>query len=161
MQSLIDSQAKRSNQIEDFYNECLDKAVNRIKRTYNEERCTSMVLKVDGIAELKGFLPPYSMRDLVKVIRFGLEKAGVKVHRCHDPHHLSVEWRGVLKKSAQPSDARATPSIQKHAAADGGARFIFEGERGGVPMLDVLINPAKCKQAYLCKQEVKHLSVAR
>jgi hypothetical protein len=150
MQSLIDSQAKRSNQIEDFYNECLDKAVNRIKRTYNEERCTSMVLKVGEIAGLKGFLPPYSMQDLVKVIRFGLEKAGVQVHRCRDPHHLSVEWRGVLKKSAQPSDARATPSTQKHAAADGGARFIFEGERGGVPMVNVLMNLAKCKEAYLC-----------
>jgi hypothetical protein len=97
MQSIIDSQAKRSNQIEDFYNECLDKAVNRFKRTYNEERCTSMILKVGEIATLKGFFPPYSMHDLVKVIRFGLEKAGVRVHRCRDPHHLSVEWRGILK----------------------------------------------------------------
>jgi hypothetical protein len=121
MQSLIDSQAKRSNQIKDFYNECLDKAVNRIKCTYNEERCTSMVFKVGEIAGLKGFLPPYSMRDLVKVIRFGLEKAGVQVHRCRNPHHRSVEWRGVLKKSAQSSDARATPSTQKHAAVDSGA----------------------------------------
>jgi hypothetical protein len=58
MQSLIDSQAKRSNQIEDFYNECLDKAVNRIKRTYNEERCTSMVLKVGKIAGFKGISSP-------------------------------------------------------------------------------------------------------
>jgi hypothetical protein len=93
------------------------------------------------------------MLDLVKVIRFGLEKAGVKVHRCHNPHHLSVGLRGVLKKSAQPSDARATPSTQKHAAADGGACFIFDGDRGTVPMLEVLANPAKCKQAYLCKQK--------
>jgi hypothetical protein len=153
MQSMIDSQAKRYSQIKEFYNECLKKAVGRIKRTYTEERCTSMVLKVGKIAGLKGFLPPYCMLDLVKVIRFGLEKAGVKVHRCHDPHHLSVEWRGVSKKPTvtQPSDARATPSTQKHAAADGGPRFIFDGERGSVPMLNVLMNPAKCKPDYICK----------
>jgi hypothetical protein len=150
MQSIIDSQAKRSDQIQAFYNECLDKAVNRIKRTYNEERCTSMILEVGEIAGLRAFLPPYSMHDLVKVIRFGLGKAGVKVHRCRDPHHLSVKWRDVLRKSAQPSDAKAIHNKQKHVATDGGPRFIFEGERGGVPMLDVLMNPAKCKTDYLC-----------
>jgi hypothetical protein len=79
MQSIIESQAKRSTQIEEYYNECLDKAVNRIKRTYDEERGTSMILKVGEVAGLKGFLPPYSMHDLVKVVRFGLEKAGVQV----------------------------------------------------------------------------------
>jgi hypothetical protein len=93
------------------------------------------------------------VRDLVKVIRFGLEKAGVKVRRCQDPHHLSVEWRGVLKKSTvtQSSGARTTLSTQKHAAADGGPRFIFDGDRGTVPMLNVLMNPAKCKPDYICK----------
>jgi hypothetical protein len=153
MQSIIGSQAKRSDQIQAFYNECLDKAVNRIKRIYNEERCTSMVLKVGEIAGLQGFLPPYSMHDLVKVVRFGLEKAGVRVHKCRDPHHLSVDWRDVLKKSARPSDAKAIHNKQEHVAADGGARFIFDGERCGVPMLDVLMNPAKCKPEYLCKQK--------
>jgi hypothetical protein len=151
MHSIIESQAKRSNQIEDFYNECLDKAVNRIKRTYDEEQGTSMILKVGEIAGLKGFLPPYSMRDLLKVVRFGLEKAGVQVHRCRYPHHLSVEWRGVLKHSTQSSGARAIHSKQKHATADGGARFIFDGDRGTVPMLEVLANPAKCKPDYICK----------
>jgi hypothetical protein len=87
------------------------------------------------------------MHDLVKIVRIGLEKAGVRAHRCHDRHHLSVSWGDVLKKSTvtQPSGARATPSTQKHAAADGGSRFIFDGEHGAVPMLNILANPMKCR----------------
>jgi hypothetical protein len=94
------------------------------------------------------------MHDLVKIVRIGLKKAGVRVHKCRNPHHLYVDWRGILKKNAQPSDAKAIHNKQKHVAADGGSRFIFEGKRSGVPMLDVLMNPAKCKPEYLCKQKV-------
>lgn len=154
MQSVIKTHAKRSNQLEEFYTKCLDKAIRRIKRAHEEEQSTHMILKVGEIAGLRAFLPPYSTHDLVKIVRIGLEKAGVRVHRCRHPHHLSVDWRGILKKTAQPSDARAIHSKCKHVAADGGARFIFDGEGGGIPMLDVLMNPAKCKPEYLCKQKV-------
>jgi hypothetical protein len=138
--------------VEDYYRECLEKSMNRIKRAYEEEHCTHMTLRLGEIAGLKGFLPPHSMHDLVKVVRLGLERAGVRVHKCHDPHHLSVEWRGVLKKSIQSSSARAT-NRKKHATVDGRARFIFDGNCGMVPMLEVLMNPAKCKQAYLRKHD--------
>jgi hypothetical protein len=152
MQDVINTHIRRSNQVEDYYCECLAKSMNRIKRAYKEEHCTHMTLRLGEIAGLKGFLPPHSMHDLVKVVRLGLERAGVRAYKCRDPHHLSVEWRGVLKKSTQSSSARATNS-KKHATVDGGARFIFDGDRGMVPMLEVLMNPAKCKQAYLCKQD--------
>jgi hypothetical protein len=152
MQDVINKHVRRSNQIEEFYMECLEKAIGRIKRAYEEEQCTSMILKLGEIAGLKGILPPHSMHDLVKVVRIGLERAGVRAHRCRDPHHLMVEWGNVLKKSIQPSRGTAH-SKQKHVTADGGPRFIFDGERGAVPMLEVLMNPAKCKPDYLCKQK--------
>jgi hypothetical protein len=117
---------------------------------YEEEQCTSMILKLGEIAGLKGILSPHSMHDLVKVVRIGLERAGVRAHRCRDPHHLLVQWGNVLKQSTR-SYGRATHSKQKHAAANGGPRFIFDGERGSVPMLNVLMNPAKCKKDYICK----------
>jgi hypothetical protein len=151
MQDVINKHVRRSNQVEDYYRECLDKAIGRIKRTFDEEQSTSMTLKLGEIAGLKGILPPHSMHDLVKAVRIGLKRAGVRAHRCPDPHHLMVEWGNVLKKSTQSSGARATHSKHKHAAADGGPRF--DGDRGTIPMLEVLMNPAKCKQAYLCKQE--------
>jgi hypothetical protein len=152
MQSVIETHAKRSNQLEEFYIGCLDKAIGRIKRAYKEEQSTHMILRMVEIAGLKGYLPPYNMHDLVKIVRIGLERAGVRAHRCRDPHHLLVQWGDVLKQSIQPSRG-TTHSKQKHAAADGGPRFIFDGDRGTIPMLEVLMNPAKCKQAYLCKQE--------
>jgi hypothetical protein len=82
MQSVINTYVRRSNQVEDYYRECLKKAVNRIKRAYEEEQCTQMTLKLGAIAGLKGILPPHSMHDLVKVVRIGLERAGVRAH-CH------------------------------------------------------------------------------
>jgi hypothetical protein len=148
MQSVINTHVRRSDQIQAFYNECLEKAIGRIKRTFDEEQSTSMILKVGKIAGLKGILPPHSMHDLVKVVRIGLERAGVQVHRCRDPHHLMVEWGGALRQSTRSSGRH---SKQKHTTADGGVRFIFDGDRGTVPMLDVLINPAKCKPDYICK----------
>jgi hypothetical protein len=132
--------------VEDYYRECLNKAIGRIKRAYEEEQCTQMTLKLGEIAGLKGILPPHSMHDLAKVVRLGLEKAGVRIHRCRDPHHLLVQWGDVLKQSNKPLRG-TTHSKQKHATADGGARFIFDGDRGTVPMLEVLMNPAKCKPA--------------
>jgi hypothetical protein len=153
MQSVINTHVRRSNQVEDYYRECLEKAIGRIKRAYEEEQCTQMTLKLGEIAGLKGILPPHSMHDLVKVVRIGLERAGVRAHRCRDPHHLLVQWADVLKQSTQPSRG-TTHSKHKHATADDGARFIFDGDRGTVPMLEVLANPAKCKPEYLCKQKV-------
>jgi hypothetical protein len=153
MHSVINTHVRRSNQIEEFYMECLEKPIGRIKRAYEEEQCTSMILKLGEIAGLKGILPPHSMHDLVKIVRIGLERAGVRAHRCRDPHHLMVEWGNVLKKSTQSSGARATHTKNKHAAADGGPRFIFDGDRGTISMLEVLMNPAKCKLDYLCKQK--------
>jgi hypothetical protein len=152
MQSIIRTHAKRSDQIEAFYTECLNKSMCQIRRTYEEEECTYMTLRLGEIAGLKRLLPPYSMHDLVKVVRIGLEKAGVRVHRCRDPHHLKVEWGAALRQSTRQA-GRMIDSRQKHATADGGVRFIFDGERGTVPMLDVLMNPLKCKQTYLRKQE--------
>jgi hypothetical protein len=152
MQSVIDTHIRRSNQVEDYYRECLEKAMGRIKRAYEEEHRTNMTLKLGEIAGLKGILPPYSMHDLVLVVRLGLENAGVRVHRCRDPHHLKVEWEAALKQSTRPSGS-AVHIKPKHATADGGVRFIFEGERGTIPMLDVLMNPLKCKQTYPRKQE--------
>jgi hypothetical protein len=152
MQDVINTHVRRSNQIEAFYVECLDKAMGRIRRTYKEEVCTHMTLRLGEIAGLKGILPPYSMHELVKFVRIGLEKAGVRVHRCRDPHHLKVEWGAALMQSTRQA-GRMIDSRQKHATVDGGVRFIFDGERGTVPMLDVLMNPLKCKQTYLRKQE--------
>jgi hypothetical protein len=94
------------------------------------------------------------MHDLVKVVRLGLEKAGVKVHRCRNLHHLKVEWGVALRQSTQPSyPSGTTTRVDKHAMADGVKRFVFDGDRGSVPLLDMLANPMKCKQAYLCEQE--------
>jgi hypothetical protein len=108
MQSIIQTHAKRSDQIEAFYTECLDKAMGRIKRAYKEEQCTQMTLKLGEIAGLKGILPPHSMHDLVKAVSIGLERAGVKTYKCRDPHHLLVEWGNVFKKSTRPQ-VRASP----------------------------------------------------
>jgi hypothetical protein len=152
MQDVINTHVQGSDQVEDYTRECLDKAMGRIKRAYEEEECTQMTLKLGEIAGLKGILPPHSMHDLVKIVRLGFEKAGVRAHGCRDPHHLLVQWGDVLKQSTQPS-CGTTHSKQKHATADGAARFIFDADRGTVPMLEVLMNPAKCKQAYLCKQK--------
>jgi hypothetical protein len=152
MQSIIRTHAKRSDQIEAFYTECLDKAMGRIRRAYEEEECTYMTLRLGEIAGLKGILPPYSMHDLVKVVRLGLERAGVRAHKCRDPHHLKVEWGAALRQLSRQA-GQMNDSRQKHATADDGVRFIFDGERGTVPMLDVLANPLKCKPPYLCKQE--------
>jgi hypothetical protein len=55
MQSVIKAHAKRSNQLEEFYSECLDKAIGRIKRAYEEDQSTHMILRVGEIAGLKGF----------------------------------------------------------------------------------------------------------
>jgi hypothetical protein len=81
MQSMINTHVRRSNQVEDFYTECLKKAIGRIKRAYEEEQCTHMTLKLGEIAGLKEILPPHSMHDLVKVVRIGLERVGVRVHK--------------------------------------------------------------------------------
>jgi hypothetical protein len=146
MQSVIKTHAKRSNQLEEFYTKCLDKAIGRIKRAYEEEQSTHMILRMGEIAGLKGYLPPYSMHDLVKVVRIGLKKAGVRAHKCHDPHHLSVTWGDVLKKSIRPHVRVDKQSeILEHATADGGPRYIFNGDRcAQVLMLDALSNPSKC-----------------
>jgi hypothetical protein len=150
MHSVIKTHAKRSNQLEEFYTECLDKAIGRIKRAYEEEQSTHMILRVGEIAGLKGFLPPYSMHDLVKIVRIGLEKAGVRAHKCHDPHHLSVTWGDVLKKSMRPHvrvDKQSRPL--EYATADGGPRITFKGDRGAsVPLLDMIANPLKVKQVF-------------
>jgi hypothetical protein len=69
MQDVIDTDVRRSNQVENYYRECLDKAINRIKRAYEEKQCTQMTLKLGEIAGLKRILPPHSMHDLVKVVR--------------------------------------------------------------------------------------------
>jgi hypothetical protein len=153
MQSIFDSHIKRSTEIQDFHLECLEKDIGRIKRTCEEEQCSHMTLKLGDIAGLKGFIPPFSMRDLVKVVRMGLERAGVRAHRCHDPHHLNVDWGSALRQSTRRESVKATHVKQKYATADGGTRFIFDGDRGSVPMLDVLMNPRKCKQGYIRKQE--------
>jgi hypothetical protein len=153
MQSVTDTHIKRSNLIEEFYKECLEKAMGRIKRSYKEEQCTHMTLKMGEIVGLKGILPPYSMHDLVKVVRMGLERAGVRTHKCRDPHYLMVEWGAALKQSTWGESGKATHNKQKHAMADGGTGFIFDGDRGTVPMLDTLMNPLKCKQSYLHKHE--------
>jgi hypothetical protein len=42
MQSMINTHVRRSNQVEDFYTDCLEKAIGRIKRAYEEEQCTQM-----------------------------------------------------------------------------------------------------------------------
>jgi hypothetical protein len=153
MQDVIDAHVRRSNQVENYYRECLEKAIGRIKRAYEEKQCTQMTLKLGEIAGLKGILPPHSMHDLVKVVRLGLKRAGVRAHRCRDPHHLIVEWGSALRQFTQPESAKATHSKRKYTTADGGTRFIFDADRGTVPMLDVLMNPTKCKQAYRHKQE--------
>jgi hypothetical protein len=146
MQSVIKTHAKRSNQLEEFHTKCLDKAIERIKRAYEEEQSTHMILRMGEIAGLKGYLPPYSMHDLVKIVRIGLEKAGVRAHRCHDSHHLSVTWGDVLKKSMRPhARVDKQSEILEHATADGGPRYIFSGDRcAQVPMLDAFSNPSKC-----------------
>jgi hypothetical protein len=149
MQDVINTHVRRSDQIQAFYNECLEKSMGRIKRAYEEEQSTSMILKLGEIAGLKGILPPHSMHDLVKVVRIGLERAGVRAYRCRDPHHLMVEWGGALRQSTR-SYGRATNS-KKHATANGGVRFIFDGDRGTIPMFEVLANPAKCKPDYRSK----------
>jgi hypothetical protein len=92
------------------------------------------------------------MHDLVKVVRLGLERAGVRAHKCRDPHHLKVEWGAALRQLSRQA-GRMNDSRQKHATADDGVRFVFDEKRGTVPMLDVLTNPLKCKPPYLCKQE--------
>jgi hypothetical protein len=150
MQSIIKTHAQRSNQLEEFYAECLDKAIGRIKRAYKEEQSTHMILRVGEIAGLKGFLPPCSMHDPVKIVCIGLEKAGVRAHKCHDPHHLSVTWGDVLKKSMRPHvwvDKQSRPL--EYATADGGPRFAFKGDRGAsVPLLDMIENSLKVKQVF-------------
>jgi hypothetical protein len=146
MQSVIKTHVRRSDQIQAFYNDCLKKSIGRIKRTFDEEQCTSMILKLGEIAGLKSILPPHSMHDLVKVVRCGLERAGVRVHKCRDPYHLMVEWGGVLKKSSRMHVT--FDELPKHATADGGPRMIFNGDRCvAVPMLDILQNPLKCTRA--------------
>jgi hypothetical protein len=57
MQSVIDTHVRRSNQIEEFYMECLEKSIRRIKRAYEEEQCTHMTLKLGEVAGLKDFSP--------------------------------------------------------------------------------------------------------
>jgi hypothetical protein len=147
MQSILHTHLKRSNQVEDYYRECLNKSIGRIKRIYEEERCTSMTLKLGEIAGLKGFLPPNSMHDLVKVVRLGLEKAGVRARRCRDPHHLLVEWGDILKESIRPQVRfNKHTELLAHATADGGGRYIFNGDsRAAIPMLDEMTNPLKCR----------------
>jgi hypothetical protein len=54
MQSIIQTYAKRSDQIEAFYAKCLDKAMGRIRQTYEEEECTYMTLR---LGEIAGFSP--------------------------------------------------------------------------------------------------------
>jgi hypothetical protein len=106
-------------------------------------------LKLGEVAGLKGILPPHSMGDLVKVVRFGLEKAGVRAYKCRDPHHLLVEWGIVLKQSTRPQISfDKHTKLLEHATADGGPRMIFNGDRYDVvPMLDTLQNPLKCTRA--------------
>jgi hypothetical protein len=149
MQSIIQTHAKRSDQIEAFYTECLDKAMGRIKRAYEEQQCTQMTLKLGEIAGLKGILPPHSMHDLVKIVRIGLERAGVRAYKCQDPHHLLVKWGNVLKESTRPQvrfDKHTR--LLEHGTADGGPRMIFNGDRcAAVPMLDFLQNPLKRTKA--------------
>jgi hypothetical protein len=88
------------------------------------------------------------MHDLVKVVRFGLEKAGIRTHRCRDPYHLLLDWGNVLKpKSTRPQVwfDKHTKLLQ-HTIADGGPQCIFNGDRSAaVPMLDVMSNPLKCQ----------------
>jgi hypothetical protein len=146
MQSVINTHVQKSNRIEELYNQCTDKAMGRIKRTYEEEQCTHMTLRVGEVAGLKGFLSPYSMHDLVKVVRFTLEISGVRVHKCHDPYHLRVDWGGMLKESTCPCVSVAKHiKLPKHATADGGPRYVFNGEHSAaVPMLDLMSNPLKC-----------------
>jgi hypothetical protein len=146
MQSVINTHVRRSNQVEDYYRKCLIKAMGRIKRTYEEEQCTQMTLKLGEIAGLKGILPPHSMHDLVKIVRLGLERAGVRAYKCQDPHHLLVKWGNLLKKSRRPQITfDKQTKLLEHAAADGGPRMIFNGDRcAAVPMLDILQNPLKC-----------------
>jgi hypothetical protein len=146
MQSVIDAHVQRSNQVEEFYMECLEESMGRIKRSFGEEQSTSMILKLGEVAGLKGILPPHSMHDLVKIVRIGLEKAGVRVHRCRDPHHLKVEWGAALRQSTRPQVRfdKQTKTLE-HAIADGGPRYVFNGDRcAQVPMLDALSNPSKC-----------------
>jgi hypothetical protein len=149
MQSVINTHVRRSNQVEEFYIECLEKSIGRIKRAYEEEQCTHMTLKLGEVARLKGILPPHSMHDLVKVVSIGLKRAGVKTHKCRDPHHLMVEWENVLKESTRPQvrfDKHT--KLLEHGTADGGPRMIFNGDCcAAIPMLDVLHNPLKCTRA--------------
>jgi hypothetical protein len=111
MQSIMQFHAKRSDQIQAFYVECLDKSIGRIKRAYEDEGCTHMTLKLGGIAGLKGILPPYSMHDLIKVVRIGLDRAGVRAHKCRDPHHLLLEWGGAPRQAINSS---GTSTHSKH-----------------------------------------------
>lgn len=146
MHSVINTHVQKSNRIEEFYNQCIDKAMGRIKRTYKEEQCTHMTLRVGDIAGLKGLLSPYSMRDLVKVVRFALEISGVRVHKCHDPYHLRVDWGSMLREFTCPRVPFAKHiKLSKHATADDGPRCVFSGERSAaVPILDLMSNPLKC-----------------
>jgi hypothetical protein len=50
MQSVITTHVRKSNQVQDNYRGCLKKAKGRIKRAYEVEQCTNMILKIGEIA---------------------------------------------------------------------------------------------------------------
>lgn len=120
MQDVIDADVRRSNQVENYYRECLDKAINRIKRAYEEKQCTQMTLKHGEIVGLKRIFPPHSMHYLVKVVRLGLERAGVRAYKCCDPHHLVVELGST-------SGNLLSQSLSKQLIADSDMQRLTEG----------------------------------
>jgi hypothetical protein len=147
MQEMLTAHNKTRNQIRQFYQDCLDKSVNRIKRTFEMEHTHNMILKLGDVAGIKGLLPPYCMGDLVNAVWRGLQKAGIVVHRCKDPYDLLVEWGSVLRRSEQSSKRiEACDDVRKQQEAVMDAKVAeLQYLTSDDLMLDMLANPAKCK----------------